>query len=122
MSTASSAEVTDLHVAEDDTRDLGETVEEITMQKNNEVPADISYAEPMMEGLLSSVETEETRLRSKVFSLNRLWTLSFGISSPSLRNWVNSGGWDWVDGLESVPYPMESQQIKSYPRTEPRTL
>ena len=54
-----------------------------------------------------------TRLRSKVFSLNRLWTLSFGINSPSLRNRVNSGGWDWVDGLKSVPYPMESQQIKS---------
>ena len=71
MSTASSAEVTDLHVAEDDTRDLGETVEEITMQKNNEVPADISYAEPMMEGLLSSVEMEE--IPAPPCIVNNLW-------------------------------------------------
>ena len=66
---ASNTEVTDPYVAEA-TRDNSKHVEEITTQERNEGPANI-YAEPMMEGLFSSVDTEE--IPAPPCIANKLW-------------------------------------------------
>lgn len=55
----SNTETSDAHLAESSTREFDRQVEEVINQETNESPADNSNAQPMIEKLLLSVDTED---------------------------------------------------------------